>query len=58
MRVTVPSKGPRTITSQEFENGGIGLEGLFGDGSGKWQLEIEADREIVAMSLLVSPTGI
>ena len=57
IRVTVPAKVSRTLTAQELEAGGSDLEGSLGDGAGKWQLEIEADREIVAMSLLGSPTG-
>ena len=57
IRVTVPAKASRTLTSQELEAGGSGFRGSLGDGSGKWQIEIEADREIVAMSLLESPTG-
>ena len=57
IRITVSPKASRTLTSQELESGASGFEGSFGDGAGKWQLEIEADREIVAMSLLGSPTG-
>ena len=57
IRVTVPAKASRTLTAQELEAGGTGFQGSLGDGSGKWQIEIEADREIVAMSLLESPTG-
>ena len=57
IRVTVPAKASRTVTARELETGGSGFEGSLGDGAGKWQLEIEADREIVAMSLLESPTG-
>ena len=57
IRITVPAKASRTPTSQELEAGGSDFEGSLGDGAGKWQLEIEADREIVAMSLLGSPTG-
>ena len=55
--VTVPAKASRTLTSQELESGGARFDGALGDGAGKWELEIRADREIVAMSLLESPTG-
>ena len=55
--VTLPPKASRTFTSLEFEAGGSGLKGRLGDGAGKWQLDIHADREIIAMSLLESPTG-
>ena len=57
IRATVPARASRTLTSQELESGGIGFDGSLGDGAGKWELEIRADREIVAMSLLESPTG-
>ena len=57
IRVTVPAKASKTLTAQELEGGGSGFEGSLGDGAGKWQLEIEADRPITAMSLLESPTG-
>ena len=55
--VAVSAKASRTLTAQELEGGGAGFEGSLGDGAGEWQLEIGADREIVAMSLLESPTG-
>ena len=57
IRITVPARASRTLTSQELESGGTGFDGSLGDGAGKWELEIRADREIVAMSLLESPTG-
>ena len=57
IRATVPARESRTLTSRELEVGGVGFEGSLGDGAGKWELAIRADREIVAMSLLESPTG-
>ena len=57
VRLTLPAGAARTITAQELEAGGEGLEGRFGDGDGKWQLFITADRPIEVMSLLESPTG-
>ena len=33
------------------------LDGALGDGSGKWQLLVESDHPVMAMSLLKSPTG-
>ena len=57
VRVTVPAQAARTLTSPALEAGGAGFEGRIGDGRGKWQLAIEADGEIIAMSLLESPTG-
>ena len=47
----------RNLTAQELEAGADGLEGSLGDGTGKWQLAVSADRPIQVMSLLHSPTG-
>ena len=47
----------RTITARELEEGRAGFDGRFGDGSGKWQLTVSANRPIQVMSLLASPTG-
>ena len=47
----------RSVTAQQLESGSAGIEGMLGDGSGKWRLEVESDRPIVAMSLLESSTG-
>ena len=56
--VTIPAGASRTYTAAELESGSAaGLEGAIGDGTGKWRLELESEREIVAMSLLSSPTG-
>ena len=44
------------ITAEALESGGRGFEGMLGDGSGKWRLEVESEQAIVAMSLLESPT--
>ena len=46
----------REVTAAELESGGADLDGMLGDGSGKWRLEVEAERPIVVMSLLESPT--
>ena len=46
----------RTLSAQALESGD-GVDGFLGDGAGKWQLTVEADRPIHAMSLLTSPTG-
>ena len=47
----------RTITAQELETGGDGLNGSFGDGLGKWRLSIAAGLPTRAMSLLERPAG-
>ena len=55
---TIPAGASRTYAAAELESGSAaGLEGLIGDGTGKWRLELESEEEIVAMSLLSSPTG-
>ena len=57
MRLTLTAGEARTISAQELESGGSGLRGQFGDGEGKWQLFVSADRPIRVMNLLRSPTG-
>ena len=47
----------RTVGAWDLESGADDLDGALGDGAGKWQLLIESDRPVVAMSLLRSPTG-
>ena len=55
--LTVPAGASAEITAQQLEAGAAHFKGRFGDGKGKWRLFIEADQDIQAMSLLVSPTG-
>ena len=57
IRFTLPAGEARTFTAQELESGASGFSGRLGDGAGKWQLFIGADRPIEVMSLLMSPTG-
>ncbi|MDD9983848.1 MAG: calcium-binding protein [Gammaproteobacteria bacterium] len=59
--ITLPAYAARTITAQQLEDGGAGLEGSFGQGTGKWQLFIyaketlyEYTRPIQVVSLLFS----
>ena len=54
---TLPAHGARSLGASELESGGTGLEGAFGDGEGKWRLEIESDRSVTAVNLLESPEG-
>ena len=54
----VPAGQSRTFTAAELESGEApGLSGELGDGTGKWRLRLESERETVAMSLLAPPTG-
>ena len=54
----VPAGASLTFSAEELESGNApGLSGALGDGAGKWRLRVESERDIVAMSLLVTPTG-
>ena len=55
--LTLPAGAATTITAQQLEAGADHFAGRLGDGEGKWQLVIEADQDIQAMSLLESETG-
>ena len=49
----------RTLGAWELETGrGEGLGGSLGNGTGRWQLLVTADRHIQAMSLLAGATGL
>lgn len=56
VHLSLPAKAARSITAEELEAGGLGLEGHFGDGAGKWQLFVSADAAIEVMSLIDTPT--
>ena len=56
VRLTLRSGEARTLTAQALESGATGLDGSLGDGEGKWQLFVSADRALHVMSLLQSPT--
>ena len=57
----LPAGAARTLTAPQLESetadGREGLSGALGDGAGKWELTVEANRAIQAMSLMESPTG-
>ncbi len=55
VRLTVPARAARSLTAQQLEVGSAGLEGALG--AGKWELTVESDRPLSAMSLLRSPAG-
>ena len=55
--LSLPRGSSRTVGAWDLESGAEELDGALGDGSGKWQLLIESDRPVLAMSLLRSPTG-
>ena len=57
VRLTLAARESRMLTAQTLESGGEGITGRLGDGTGKWQLTVSANRDIGVMSLLQSPTG-
>ena len=50
MMVTLGRNAAMAVTSES-------LESMAGDGTGKWQLTVDADQPILVMSLLSTPTG-
>ena len=57
VRLTLAAGKARSLGAEALEEGGDGLDGSLGDGSGKWRLTVSADRPLRVMSLLRSPTG-
>ncbi len=57
VRLGIAARASRTVTALELEEGASGLDGVLGDGGGKWRLEVESDTPLLAISLLASPTG-
>ena len=57
VELLIPARAARTVSAAEMEEGAVGLTGSLGDGAGKWRLEVEADRPIMALSILATPTG-
>ena len=62
VRVVVPGTEAVELTAAELESGesvepGRIESGALGDGSGKWRLRVEADREVAVMSLLSGAAG-
>ena len=55
--LSVPARGSRTVAAWELEDGGEGVDGALGDGTGKWRLTVTSGAPVVATSLLRSPTG-
>ena len=57
VRLTLAAGKARSLGAEALEEGGDGLDGSLGDGSGKWRLTVSADRPLRVMSLLRNPTG-
>ena len=58
VRVSIPAQGALALSAPQLEAGGVGRDGALGDGHGKWRLVVEADRPILAMSLMESAAGL
>ena len=56
VRATVPWGDAMTLSAFDLETG-MGVQGVLGDGAGKWRLRLRSEEPVVAMSLLSSPTG-
>ena len=57
VRLSIRAGAARTLSAQELESGGENMHGALGDGIGKWQLEVESDKDLAVVGLLASPTG-
>ena len=57
VRLTLAGGAAHMLTAQELEEGGEGIRGRFGDGTGKWRLTVSADQPVQVMSLMQSATG-
>ena len=55
--LTLPPGAARTLDAVQLEQGGEGLAGTFGDGTGKWRLFVEAEGDLHVVNLLDSVTG-
>ena len=57
VRLSIPAQAARTVSAMDLEDGAAGLDGSFGDGVGKWRLEVAADRPLMAIGMLSTPSG-
>ena len=57
VHLTLRAGEARSLTAQALESGAPGLDGSLGDGEGRWQIFVSADRALHVMSLLQNPTG-
>ena len=55
--LSVPPYAATNVSASELESGNGAAGGGIGSGTGKWRLDVRADREVAVMSLLQSPTG-
>ena len=57
VRLTLAAGAAKMFSAEQLEQGDEELSGRLGDGEGKWQLFVSAERPLQVMSLLQSPTG-
>ena len=50
--LTVPAGEARDLSAPALKRGSEDLEGSFGDGEGKWRLEVSADRTLHVISAI------
>ena len=56
--LTLPAQAARRLSAPELESGeGEGLDGMLGDGAGKWRFAVDSDRPLGVMSLMGSLDG-
>ena len=55
--LTLAAGETRTLSALELEQGGEGLAGTLGDGSGKWRLLVKATPSVVGLNLLEATSG-
>jgi hypothetical protein len=57
VQMTLLANAARLYSALDLETGHSEFEGNLGNGTGKWQLIVSADRPIQVMSLMSTPTG-
>ena len=57
VQLTLRQQTAVTLNAATLEEGDAELLGKFGEASGRWRLELTADKPILAMNLLASPIG-
>ena len=58
VRLSLTAGAAQMLTARQLEEGGEGISGAFGSGTGKWQLSVSSSRPIQVMSLVRNSTGL
>ena len=53
----IPARESVWLAADDLEAGGAGLDGMLGDGEGRWRLRVASEGEIAVMNLAASPFG-